>query len=157
MLYDTSFIPWEVLWQNLFSKEFLIFRSGPHYTGSFSSTVLSYHAVTTFMPLCNGHEIPVGWLKFMNILSSSHIFRKAVHVYVSEARFFFVLVKFRSFRSVRALAGLGGVIGPLPRPKQRWANHRKKQPNMPKVERPEHQRPQKAVAWEDRSSNGRLW
>ena len=37
-----------------------------------------------------------------------------------------LLVKFRSFRSVRAIAGPGGVIGPLPRPKQRWANHREK-------------------------------
>ena len=38
---------------------------------------------------------------------------------------FFALVKVRSFRSVRAVAGPGGVVGPLPRPKQRWANHRK--------------------------------
>ena len=38
----------------------------------------------------------------------------------------FVLVKFRSFRSVRAIARPGGVTGPLPRPKPRRADHREK-------------------------------
>ena len=38
----------------------------------------------------------------------------------------FVLFEFRSFRSVRTIAGPGGVSGPLPTPKQRCANHRRK-------------------------------
>ena len=42
------------------------------------------------------------------------------------ARDFIFFVTFRAFRSVRAIAGPGGVIGSLPRPIQRWANHRKK-------------------------------
>ena len=36
----------------------------------------------------------------------------------------FVLFQFSSFRSIRTVAGPGGVIGSLPRLKQRWANHR---------------------------------
>ena len=36
----------------------------------------------------------------------------------------FVSFEFRSSRSVRTIAGPGGVIGPLSRPKERWENHR---------------------------------
>ena len=39
-----------------------------------------------------------------------------------SAHLFFI----KSFWPIRAIAGLGGVIGPLPRPKQRWANHLRK-------------------------------
>ena len=34
---------------------------------------------------------------------------------------------------MKTIAGPGGAIGPLPRPNQRWANHRKKTAKRPKV------------------------
>ena len=44
---------------------------------------------------------------------------------VPLAMFFcFVLFVLFEFRSIWTIARPGGVIGPLPRPKERWANHR---------------------------------
>ena len=44
----------------------------------------------------------------------------------------FALFEFRSFRSTRTIAEPGGVIGPFPRPKLRWANHRRKSSQRPR-------------------------
>ena len=47
---------------------------------------------------------------------------RCAHAY-HYSKLCFILFEFRSFRSARTIAGTGGVIGPLVRPKQTWASH----------------------------------
>ena len=49
---------------------------------------------------------------------------------LTEEQFFF---EFRAFRSITTIAGPGGVIGLLRRPKHRWANHPEKVARRPGV------------------------
>ena len=67
-------------------------------------TVFFFVVLTNVNSWNNFHRLPL----FALDLISSH----------SSMLFVFVLFEFRSFRSVRTIAGPGGVIGPLPRPNE---------------------------------------